>query len=156
MKTKTCLLSRPAAFTLLLLAWASINPLYSESAPTSKTSSSSQSEQVERGRYLVHSVAMCIDCHSPRGPDGQFLEGKDLTGSPLAFVATVPMPWAPLAPNLAGLPPHYDEASMITFLMTGERPHGLGPTLPPMPTIRLDQDDAIAVTKYLMSLKKNS
>lgn len=109
--------------------------------------------QVERGQYLVHQVAMCIDCHSPRGTDGQFVQAKHLTGSLLAFAATIPMPWAAAAPSLAGLPPHYNRESMIHFLMTGERPGGLPPALPPMPTVRLSKQDAIAVTAYLESLK---
>lgn len=107
---------------------------------------------LERGRYLVHNVGMCVDCHSPRGPDGQFVEAKHLTGSPLAFVATVPMPWAQLAPRIAGLPAGYDRAAMTRFLMTGERPAGLPPTMPPMPAVRLSQIDAEAVTAYLASL----
>ncbi|HRJ46091.1 MAG: hypothetical protein RLZZ129_605 [Verrucomicrobiota bacterium] len=106
---------------------------------------------VERGRYLVHDVAMCIDCHSPRGEKGAFLEGKHLTGAALDFAATVPMPWAPYAPNLAGLE-NFTAAEAVKFFMTGERPSGM-PTLPPMPAYRMKREDAEAVTAYLKSLK---
>ena len=34
---------------------------------------------VERGRYLVESIAGCGNCHSPRGPAG-FIPGKQLAG----------------------------------------------------------------------------
>jgi mono/diheme cytochrome c family protein len=106
---------------------------------------------VERGRYLVHDVAMCIDCHSPRGEKGVFLEGRHLTGAALDFAATVPMPWAPYAPNLAGLE-NFTATEAVRFLMTGERPNGM-PALPPMPGYRLKREDAEAVTAYLKSLK---
>ena len=108
---------------------------------------------IEQGRYLVFQVGLCIDCHSPRGPDGQFDESKHLTGSPLPFVPTVPMPWASAAPSLAGLPPHYTREAMARFLTTGERPGGLPPPLPPMPAYRMDPKDAAAVAAYLESLK---
>ena len=110
-------------------------------------------DSVERGRYLVHQVAMCIDCHSPRGRDGKFIEEQHLAGAPLAFAATVPMPWAPLAPRLAGIPAGYDAEALVAFLMTGERPNGLPPTLPPMPAVRLDRTDSEAIAAYLASLK---
>lgn len=113
------------------------------------------SAEIEHGRYLVHNVAMCIDCHSPRTPEGQFIEDRHLTGSPLAFAATVPMPWAPFAPPIAGLPPHYTRESMVHFLTTGERPVGLPTVLPPMPSVRMNEADAIAVTAYLESLAAN-
>jgi cytochrome c553 len=107
---------------------------------------------LERGYYLVHKVGMCADCHSPRGPDGRFIEAQHLAGAPLPFVATIPMPWAPIAPNIAGLPAGYDDAALTRFLMTGERPNGLPPALPPMPEFRFSEEDAAAVTAYLASL----
>ncbi len=108
--------------------------------------------QVEHGRYLVHQVAMCIDCHSPRDEKGQFIEGRHLAGSQLDITPTVPMPWALVAPNLAGLPPHYTRETMTQFLMTGERPGGLPPPFPPMPEFRMHPRDAAAVASYLESL----
>ena len=108
------------------------------------------SAQIERGRYLVHGVALCIDCHSPRDEKGQFLAGKHLTGAALGFAATVPMPWAPAAPGIAGLE-NFTPEQAVKFLMTGERPSGV-PVLPPMPAYRMDQEEAEAVVAYLKSL----
>jgi mono/diheme cytochrome c family protein len=108
--------------------------------------------RVERGRQLVHRVVLCIDCHSPRAENGEFIEDRHLTGSQLAFAATVPMPWAPVAPPLAGLPAGYSEADLVHFLMTGERPHGMPAPRPPMPPYRLDQAEAEAVVAYVHSL----
>ncbi len=107
---------------------------------------------IEHGRYLVHQVGMCIDCHSPRDEKGQFIENRHLVGTQLDIAPTVPMPWALVAPNLAGLPPHYKRETMVRFLVTGERPGGLPPPLPPMPEFRMNPKDAAAVASYLESL----
>jgi hypothetical protein len=95
---------------------------------------------------------MCIDCHSPRDEKGAFVESKHLTGSPLPFAPTVPMPWMPASPKIAGLPAGFTKADTIHFLMTGERPNGKPAPLPPMPPYRMNRDDAEAVTAYLQSL----
>ncbi len=106
---------------------------------------------IARGREFVFNTGMCIDCHSPRDEKGQFIEDKHLMGSVLAFAPTVPMPWAPAAPMIAGLE-GFTDAQAVKFLMTGERPGGVPPR-PPMPAYRLHEDDAKAVVAYLRSLK---
>jgi cytochrome c553 len=108
--------------------------------------------QLEHGRYLVHQLGLCIDCHSPRDQKGEFLEDKHLTGSPIPFTPTVPMPWMPAAPRIAGLPDGYTPKDMTHFLMTGERPNGRPGVLPPMPPYRMERRDAEAVTAYLQSM----
>jgi mono/diheme cytochrome c family protein len=108
------------------------------------------SAQIERGRYLVHESVLCVDCHSPRDEKGRFIAGKHLTGAALPFVPTVPMPWAPAAPNIAGLE-NFTAEQAVKFMMTGERPSGV-PALPPMPAFRMSREDAEAVVAYLKSL----
>jgi mono/diheme cytochrome c family protein len=120
------------------------------SKKTSKLSD--QPDLVHRGEYLVHRVGLCIDCHSPRNERGEFMENQHLTGSPVGFKPLDDIPWMPVAPRLAGLPTGYSENAMVHFLMTGERPNGLPPVLPPMPPYRLSREDAEAVTGYLHSL----
>lgn len=109
---------------------------------------------LERGRYLIFNVAGCVDCHSPMNERGEFIAGKHLTGAVLAFAPTVPMPWAPAAPSIAGLEGYTDEQA-VKFLMTGERPNGVPPR-PPMPAYRLNAEDARAVVAYLKSLGKKA
>jgi cytochrome c553 len=112
---------------------------------------------IERGRNFTHNVGMCVDCHSPRGENGEFIADKHLTGSLVGFAPTVPMPaWAPAAPRIAGLPAGYTEEQVIHFLMTGERPHQLPPVRPPMPLYRLSREDATAVAAYLHSLEQET
>lgn len=105
---------------------------------------------IAEGRRLVHQVGLCIDCHSPRNPDGSYDSARTLQGSPLPFAPTVPMPWAPFAPNIAGLPNMTDEQAVI-FLTTGVRPDGSRP-LPPMPEFRFSKNEAAAVVAYLRTL----
>lgn len=107
---------------------------------------------VKRGRYLVENVGLCSDCHTPHNEKGELVRERLLLGAALPFQPTVPMPWSPAAPPIAGLP-SMTEAQAITFLQTGKRPDGSMPR-PPMPEFRLDDADAQAVVAYLKSLAK--
>ena len=104
-----------------------------------------------RGRYLVERVGMCADCHSPRNAKGEFVRERALGGSPLGFTPTMPMPWAPVAPAIAGLPTMSTPEALL-FFQTGQRPNGTS-ALPPMPPFRFDAEDARAVVAYLKSLR---
>ena len=110
---------------------------------------------VARGQYLVDQVAMCADCHAPRGADGAFDRKNWLMGSPLAFAPTVPMPaWAEVAPPLAGGYPGWTEAELVKFLVDGKNPKtGVHPR-PPMPEFRFEPADAGAGAAYLHSLPR--
>jgi mono/diheme cytochrome c family protein len=106
---------------------------------------------IERGRYLTHSVAMCVECHSPRDEDGQLLHEQEFQGAPVPVDGPRWAPdWAVRAPAIAGLP-GWSEADAVALLMTGKRPTGEAPRRP-MPPFRLDRDDATAVVRYLKSL----
>ena len=100
-----------------------------------------------RGRYLVERVGLCQDCHSPRNERGEFVAERWLTGSPLPFAPTIPMPWAQASKPIAGLP-GLDDEQALTFLTTGVLPGGRTP-LPPMPPYRFAHDDALDVIAYL-------
>jgi len=106
---------------------------------------------VARGRYLVESVAMCGDCHSPRDGKGEFIQAQWMQGAPLEFKPTVPMPvWVDTAPNIAGLS-GWEKDAAIKFLMTGVGRNGL-PVRPPMPQYRFNVQDAQAIVAYLRAL----
>jgi mono/diheme cytochrome c family protein len=120
-----------------------------DSAP-SLSAAQKKNPVLVRGQYLVEQVGLCADCHTPRNEKGQFLSDRWLAGSPLAFQPTVPMPWSPAAPPIAGLPT-LTEAQALVFLQTGKRADGSAP-LPPMPEYRFNAQDARAVVAYLKSL----
>lgn len=105
---------------------------------------------VERGRYLVHHVAMCVECHTPRDREGNRIGERLLQGAPIPVSSPYPEPWAYSSPQIAGLP-GFTEAEVAILLMTGKRPNGEEP-LPPMPSFRMNREDAQAVAAYLRSL----
>ena len=124
-------------------------------APSSANSGSAPAATetlVDRGRYLVESVGLGADCHTPRTEKGEFDRNHWMQGAALPMQPTVPMPWAPAAPPIAGLRP-MTEAQGVVFLTTGKRPDGSTPR-PPMPPYRLNPADGAAVVACLKSLSK--
>jgi mono/diheme cytochrome c family protein len=105
---------------------------------------------VPRGEYLVNSVAMCVQCHSPRDQRGNLIPDKKLTG------ASIPVrgpswdsEWAYKAPALAGLPGFTDE-QIVTLLTEGHAGDRPAPQRP-MPPFRMNKQDAEAIVAYLRS-----
>jgi len=108
---------------------------------------------IKRGQYLVEQVAMCADCHTPRTDKGDYDRTEWLKGDVLDFKPMHPMPFAAVAPQIAGLPTFPTDELAVRFLETGT--NAVGKTsLPPMPQFRLEHEDAVAVVAYLRSLKK--
>jgi mono/diheme cytochrome c family protein len=105
---------------------------------------------LEQGQYLVERVGMCQDCHTPRDESGEFDMTQWLQGSELGFEPLHPMPWASVAPAIAGLN-GYTDAEAQQLLMTAKLPDGSS-LMPPMPHYRLRAEDAAAVVAYLRSL----
>src|SRR5438093_532176 len=78
-----------------------------------------QAGNAARGEYLVHSVAMCVQCHSPRDDKGQLIKENLFEGGPIPVPAPARGPeWATTAPNIKGLPGSTDEEE-IRLLTTG-------------------------------------
>ena len=150
MKTRKTL----AAVGVLWLAFAA-SPAHAappaEVAPAVAPAQQADARLV-RGRYLVEHIGLCADCHSPRNEKGEFVRELWLKGAALPFQPTVPMPWSPAAPPIAGLP-SMTEAQAVAFMQTGKRPDGSTPR-PPMPEFRFNAADASAVVAYLKSLAK--
>ncbi|HUA85290.1 MAG TPA: c-type cytochrome [Bryobacteraceae bacterium] len=106
---------------------------------------------IDRGRYIVESVAMCEQCHTPRDAQGQPIRDRWLMGGPTQLHASYPSAdWAVIEPRIAGTPPGTDE-EIIRLLTTGISRTGRPPR-PPMPPFRMTHDDAEAVLAYLKSL----
>jgi mono/diheme cytochrome c family protein len=107
--------------------------------------------RIERGRYIVESVAMCEQCHTARDESGNADRGRWLMGGPVQLRPTYPAPnWAIVAPPLADRPPGTD-AEVIRLLTTGIWRTGSPPN-PPMPPFRMTRTDAEDVVAYLKSL----
>jgi mono/diheme cytochrome c family protein len=104
-----------------------------------------------RGKYLVENVAMCAECHTPRTDKGDRDRAQWLQGNLLDFKPDHPMPFAAVAPPIAGMP-GFTDAQAFKFLETGIDLTGK-PAMYPMPQYRFSHDDALAVLAYLRSLK---
>lgn len=108
--------------------------------------------RVQRGEYLVERVALCADCHSERNFFGQQDRARWLQGAKLDFKPAHLMPWAAVAPAIAGLPTLTNDDAAVRFFETGTNAAGKK-SAPPMPQFRFGHDDAVAVVAYLRSLK---
>ncbi len=110
---------------------------------------------VEHGRYLVHQVAMCVQCHSPRDEAGSLVATKLLDGAPLPVASPFKnLSFAVAAPRLSGLP-GYTEKEAVRLLMEGVNRDGRTPR-PPMPPFRMSAEDARDVVAYLRSLDRKN
>lgn len=135
----------------LLLLLAVDRPAAPQQA-TKATRAAGDSASVERGRYLVESVAMCTRCHTPWNQAGEGQRSNWLLGGPTQIRATYPVAdWALVEPRLAGTPPGTD-AEIIKLLTTGISRTG-APPKPPMPPFRFTRADAESVLAYLKSLR---
>lgn len=107
--------------------------------------------QVAHGKYLVHHVAQCIQCHTPRNSAGELIQSRLMQGAPIPVSGpSFSPPWAATSASLAGLG-NYEHDFVKYLLMHGKRPDGSRPEHP-MPRFRLSEEDADAVIAYLVSL----
>lgn len=109
---------------------------------------------VERGRYLVHSVAGCADCHTKRDlRTGKFV-GAPLSGG-TEFLERTPVEQTFVSPNLT---PHAGTGRITTWnedIFVARLQTGRGPDGSPMPWSsygRLNEEDMRAIYRYLRSL----
>ena len=109
---------------------------------------------VTRGDYLVNGIGGCNDCHTPMTPQGPDMSHA-LQGATLIVAPTIEIPWAPVAPAIAGGPAGYTNEQFVAFLQTGARPNGSHP-LPPMPAFRFNEEDARAVAAYIETLPRET
>jgi mono/diheme cytochrome c family protein len=107
---------------------------------------------VARGKYIVESVAMCGQCHTPNDAGGVPDRAHWLQGAPVPFQPSRPTgDWPINAPRIGGTPLPASDADMIKLLTTGIWTTGTQ-LRPPMPQFRLDRSDAEAVVAYLESV----
>lgn len=117
--------------------------------------SASQATQVngniEHGNYIVHNVAMCFECHSPRDAQGNIIESQEFDGGPIP-VRPPWGDWALIAPRNKGLP-GYDDEQAMRLLTEGAIGRDGKQLRPPMPRFHMTKQDAADVIAYMRSLK---
>jgi mono/diheme cytochrome c family protein len=117
----------------------------------SAAAAAAQSDEVQRGKYLVEEVAKCAECHTPRDASGNLDPHAWLQGAPIWITPVRHIPdWADNVPAIAGLPSFTDE-QMERVLEKGIGPEGEA-LRPPMHTYHMTPADAKAIIAYLKSL----
>jgi mono/diheme cytochrome c family protein len=109
---------------------------------------------LERGRYLIESIAGCGNCHTPKSPDGP-LPGKDLAGGWVvednpAFRAVA----SNLTPDRATGIGAWTDAQIARAIREGIRPDGslIGPPMPIGLYRGIADTDVAAMVAYLRSV----
>src|SRR5580658_6499913 len=104
---------------------------------------------VARGRYIVESVAMCGQCHTPHDTDGSPERARWLQGAPVPWQPTRPdSNWPISAPRIGRTPLPASDEDMIKLLTSGAWTTE-NQLRPPMPQFRMERGDAEAVVAYL-------
>jgi len=150
---KSAVAALVAGVSLAALAAPPKAPSRSETpgATAGRDPATSRGPLVERGRYLVHDVALCVQCHSPRDENGNLLETKLLSGARIPFDSPYPgLSWAYQAPNIRGMTGYTEEEAVR--LLTRGITRGGSPPRPPMQQFHMTTEDARAVVAYLKSL----
>lgn len=108
---------------------------------------------VERGRYLVESIAACGNCHTPKGPEGE-ISGMALAGG---FVIEEPG-FTAVAPNITPDPEtgigDWTDEQIVDAIREGRRPDGsiIGPPMPIGFYRDVSDRDARAMVAYLRTV----
>jgi hypothetical protein len=114
--------------------------------PPSVSAPGAAAGNVERGRYLVERVAMCVECHSGRDRATAIMPHERYMGGPLPF--RPPEGWADRAPRIAGLP-GYTDAQALSVLTQGAIGRNGVVLRPPMPRFHMTEADARDVIAFL-------
>ncbi len=114
-------------------------------------------ERVERGRYLAHNVAQCVDCHSTRDWSrfsGPIIPGTEGKGGE-AFDQKIGFPGKYYAPNLT---PHHlgnwSDGELFRAITSGVSKDGrpLFPVMPYLSFGKMDRADIYSIIAYIRSL----
>lgn len=110
-------------------------------------------ERLDRGRYLVESIAGCGNCHTPQGPNGP-LPGMSLAGGlPVqdpGFTAVS----ANITPDPETGIGKWTDAQITLAIREGRRPDGslIGPPMPFQQFRQMADNDVAAIVSYLRSV----
>ncbi|MET3965212.1 MULTISPECIES: c-type cytochrome [Bradyrhizobium] len=109
---------------------------------------------VERGAYLVNSVMVCHNCHTPRGPQGLDLSRALAGGSQVFDEPAFKVTGSNITPDKDTGIGNWSDAEMKRFLVSGHRPNGtkVAPIMPTAFYTVLTARDLDALTAYLRSV----
>lgn len=109
---------------------------------------------VERGAYLVNSVMVCHNCHTPRGPQGLDLSRALSGGSQVFDEPAFKVSGSNITPDQDTGIGKWSDAELKRFLVSGIRPDGtkVAPIMPTAFYTVLTGRDLDALTAYLRSV----
>jgi cytochrome c553 len=128
---------------------------------------SAEEEPLERGRYLVETVAFCGICHNSRGADGRMVPGMELAGGRVMMqnelrLALPDLPpgdiFRAVVPNITPDPETgigtWTEAQIAAAIREGRRPDGslIGYPMPIDLYRGLSDSDLTAIVTYVRSV----
>ncbi len=106
---------------------------------------------LERGKYLMSSIVACGNCHTPKGPNGKAIAGKELAGGdPIDAPVFRAMP-ANITPDKETGIGNWTDAQIIDAIRNGKRPDGtiIGPPMPIAFYRGMSDTDVKAIVAYL-------
>jgi mono/diheme cytochrome c family protein len=109
--------------------------------------------ELERGRYLVETLAACGNCHTPKGPNGP-LQDKKFAGGDIIKHAD----FTAVTPNITPDPQtgigKWTDHQIFLAIREGKRPDGglLGPAMPSRSYRNLADEDVRTMVAFLRSL----
>ncbi len=96
---------------------------------------------VERGRFLVHRVSLCIECHA-----------EDLGGKPIADVPASTVWGSNLTRGRGGLGATYSDADFVRAMLHGVKKDGRSVVFMPAQDYRFTKADMAALIAYIRTL----
>lgn len=108
-----------------------------------------------RGTYLMNSIVACGNCHTPKGPNGKAIEGKELSGGdPIDAPVFHAIP-SNITPDKETGIGNWTDDQIINAIRNGKRPDGtiIGPPMPIAFYRDMSDTDAKAIVAYLRSIK---
>lgn len=140
---------RAAAFALASLLLAATAPTQSQAQTQSQPQTA-----LQRGKYLVETIAGCGNCHTPQGPTGP-LPGKTLAGGNViednpAFTAVA----SNITPDKATGIGSWTDDQIVLAIREGKRPDGslIGPPMPIALYCGISDTDVRAMVAYLRTV----
>jgi len=96
---------------------------------------------VERGRFLVHRVSLCVECH-----------GDDLGGKAIAEVPASSVWGSNLTAGRGGVGATYSDADFVRAMMHGVRKDGRSVVFMPSQDYKFTKSDMAALIAYIRTL----
>ena len=134
------------------------NSTYPKAVPVPEVKVEMTAERIERGKYLVNNVALCLDCHSTRdfskysGPIKPGTEGMggEVFGKELGLPGTIPV--KNITPAALG---EWTDGEIIRAITSGINKHGeaLFPIMPYPNYQNISEEDLYSIVAYIRTLK---